>query len=175
MPGVSPRWLQNAPSSGSVGVLFGTVRIVVVSLAMGLRYAESIKLHSALCGGHSTGGPVRRPVPGLAAGWLRLLSIARLSGPSITNYTSIRYVQVLNCTIYEMASNPTRIECRTWKRCCSGPRRSWPPQPQGREAETALRRPKKPTPVGNALDMPTSVRSLFARETVEPSLRRKSK
>ena len=28
---------------------------------------------------------------------------------------------------------------------------------------------------GNALDMPTSVRSLFARETVEPSLRRKSK
>jgi len=42
-------------------------------------------------------------------------------------------------------------------------------------AETALRRPKKPTPVCNAPDMPTSVRSLFARETVEPSLRRKSK
>jgi hypothetical protein len=30
-------------------------------------------------------------------------------------------------------------------------------QPQGREAETALRRPKKPTPVCNAPDMPTSV------------------
>jgi hypothetical protein len=28
---------------------------------------------------------------------------------------------------------------------------------------------------GNAPDMPTSVRSLFARETVEPSLRRRSK
>ena len=28
---------------------------------------------------------------------------------------------------------------------------------------------------GSAPDMPTSVRSLFARETVEPSLRRKSK
>jgi len=48
-------------------------------------------------------------------------------------------------------------------------------QPQGREAEAALRRPNKPTPVCNAPDMPTSVRSLFARETVEPSLRRKSK
>jgi hypothetical protein len=42
-------------------------------------------------------------------------------------------------------------------------------------AETAWRRPKKPRPVCNAPDMPTSVRSLFAKETVEPSLRRKSK
>jgi hypothetical protein len=48
-------------------------------------------------------------------------------------------------------------------------------QPQGRVAEPALRRPNKPTPACNALDMPTSVRSLFAKETVEPSLRRKSK
>jgi hypothetical protein len=48
-------------------------------------------------------------------------------------------------------------------------------QPQGRVAEAALRRPKKPRPVCNGPDMPTSVRSLFARETVEPSLRRKSK
>jgi hypothetical protein len=48
-------------------------------------------------------------------------------------------------------------------------------QPQGRVAEAALRRPKKPKPACNALDMPTSVKSLFARETVEPSLRRKSK
>jgi hypothetical protein len=48
-------------------------------------------------------------------------------------------------------------------------------QPQGREAQAALRRPKKPRPVCNAPDTPTSVRSLFARETVEPSLRRKSK
>jgi hypothetical protein len=48
-------------------------------------------------------------------------------------------------------------------------------RPQGREAEAAWRRPKKPKPVCNEPDMPTSVRSLFARETVEPSLRRKSK
>jgi hypothetical protein len=48
-------------------------------------------------------------------------------------------------------------------------------QPQGREAEPTWRRPKKPKPGCNAPDMPTSVRSLFARETVEPSLRRKSK
>jgi len=48
-------------------------------------------------------------------------------------------------------------------------------RPQGRVAEPALRRPKKPKPVCNEPDMPTSVRSLFAREAVEPSLRRKSK
>jgi hypothetical protein len=32
----------------------------------------------------------------------------------------------------------------------------WPPQPQGRVAEPGLRRPKKPAPVCNAPDMPTS-------------------
>jgi hypothetical protein len=52
--------------------------------------------------------------------------------------------------------------------------RGCPNRKAGR-AEAALRRPKKPRLVCNALDMPTSVRSLFAREAVEPSLRRKSK
>jgi hypothetical protein len=52
--------------------------------------------------------------------------------------------------------------------------RGRPDRKAGR-AETALRRPKKPRPGGNIPDMPTSVRSLFAKETVEPPLRRKSK
>ena len=71
--------------------------------------------------------------------------------------------------MYRADLNPSRNECRTWKRCqVSGPRCSWPPQPQGRVAETALRRPKKPTPMCNAPDMPTSVRSFMARKYVEP-------
>ena len=71
--------------------------------------------------------------------------------------------------VYRADLNPSRNECRTWKRCqSSGPRCSWPPQPQGRVAETALRRPRKPTPVCNAPDMPTSVRSFMARKYVEP-------
>ena len=49
------------------------------------------------------------------------------------------------------------------------------PNRKAGRAEAALRRPNKPRPGCNAPDMPTSVRSLFARETVEPSLRRKSK
>ena len=50
-------------------------------------------------------GLVHRPVPGLPAGWFRLLSIARLLGPSITNYTSTIKVQVQKSNIYEMASS----------------------------------------------------------------------
>ena len=57
----------------------------------------------------------------------------------------------------------SRIECRTWKGCLSGPRRSWPPQPQGREAEPAWRRPKKPMPACNVTDMPTSARCRMAQ------------
>ena len=41
-------------------------------------------------------------------------------------------------------------------------------QPQGRVVDRALRRPKKPMPVCNAPDMPTSVRSFMARKYVEP-------
>jgi hypothetical protein len=50
-------------------------------------------------------GLVHRPVPGLPAGWFRLLSTARLLGPSITNYTSMTKVQVQNSNVYEMASS----------------------------------------------------------------------
>jgi hypothetical protein len=49
------------------------------------------------------------------------------------------------------------VECRTWKGCGPGPRRSWSPQPQGRAAGAALGWPKKPRPVCNEPDMPTSV------------------
>ena len=41
-------------------------------------------------------------------------------------------------------------------------------QPQGRVVDRALRRPKKPMPVCNAPDMPTSVRSFMAKKYVEP-------
>ena len=50
-------------------------------------------------------GLVHRPVPGLPAGWLRLLSIAGLSDPSITTYTSSTTVQGPILTVYEMASS----------------------------------------------------------------------
>src|SRR5258706_14789212 len=49
------------------------------------------------------------------------------------------------------------------------PVRGHPNRKAGR-AKAALRGPKKPKPVCNGPDRPTSVRSLFARETVEPSL-----
>jgi len=49
-------------------------------------------------------GHAHRPVPGLPAGWFRLLSIVRLLSPSITNYTSMTKVQVQKLNIYEMAS-----------------------------------------------------------------------
>jgi hypothetical protein len=49
-------------------------------------------------------GLVHRPVPGLPARSFPLFSIARLSGPSITTYSSMTKVQALNSTIYEMAS-----------------------------------------------------------------------
>jgi hypothetical protein len=49
--------------------------------------------------------PVHRPVPDPPAGWFRVLSTARLSGPSITTYRSRPKVPELNSTIYEMASN----------------------------------------------------------------------
>ena len=49
------------------------------------------------------------------------------------------------------------VECRTWKSCGPGPRGSWSPEPQGRAAGAALGGPKKPKPVGNEPDMPTSV------------------
>jgi hypothetical protein len=57
-------------------------------------------------------GPVHRPVPRRAARWFQLFSIARLSGPSITTYTPMVKVQVLNCTIYEMGSSLTRAKSR---------------------------------------------------------------
>ena len=71
---------------------------------------------------------VHRPVPGLPAGWLRLFSIARLLGPSITNYTSMSYVQVLNRTIYEMASITFRSSTRgrySLSGRCLGEHRNW--------------------------------------------------
>jgi hypothetical protein len=87
---------QNAPSAGSAGAPFGTVRTAAVNLATVLRCAESIKRHSTLYADHSRDGRVHRPVPGLPAGWVRLLAIARLLSPSITNYTSMTKVQVQN-------------------------------------------------------------------------------
>jgi hypothetical protein len=39
----------------------------------------------------------------------------------------------------------------------------------------SMEKTEQAKPACNAPDTPTSVRSLFARETVEPSLRRKSK
>jgi hypothetical protein len=50
-------------------------------------------------------GHVRRPGPDLPAGWLSQFSIVRLSGPSITTYTSDRKDPENNSTIYEMGSN----------------------------------------------------------------------
>ena len=97
--------LQNAPSSGSGGAPFGTVRTVAVSPATARRCAGSTKLHLALCADRSTGDRVHRPVPGLPAGWFRLLAIARLLSPSITNYTSTTKVQVQKLNIYEMVSS----------------------------------------------------------------------
>src|SRR5262245_44323850 len=40
--------------------------------------------------------------------------------------------------------------------------------------ETAMRGSNKPTPFCNRADMPTSIGSLFARESVEPSTQRKA-
>src|SRR5437870_561849 len=77
--------------------------------------------------------------------------------------------------VSQSGPNLSRIECRTWKGCLSGPRRSWPPQPQGREAEPAWRRPKKPMPPCNVTDMPTSARCRMARKHVEPPPTGKSK
>jgi hypothetical protein len=57
------------------------------------------------------------------------------------------------------AKRLTRRVCKTWKSCALGPRESWSPQPQGRVNGAACRRPKKPRPVCNGLDMPTSARS----------------
>jgi hypothetical protein len=45
--------------------------------------------------------------------------------------------------------------------------------PQGGSRATALRGPKKPRPVCNAPDMPTSVWSEMAREHVEPHMNRR--
>ncbi len=56
------------------------------------------------------------------------------------------------------------VECRTWKSCWPGSRRSWSPQPQGREAGAALGWPKKPRPVCNEPDRPTSVWPRTARK-----------
>jgi hypothetical protein len=50
-------------------------------------------------------GHVRRPGPDLPAGWLSQFSIVRLSGPSITTYTSDRKDPENNSTIYEMGSS----------------------------------------------------------------------
>src|SRR5437867_2311800 len=91
------------------GARFGTARTAAASLATAPQCLESIKLHSTLCGDHSMDGLVHRPVPGLPAGWLRLLSIAGLSDPSITTYTSSTTVQGPISTVYEMASRIFRI------------------------------------------------------------------
>jgi len=50
-------------------------------------------------------GLVHRPVPDLPAGWFRLSSTARRSGPSITTYTSMAKVQGQNSTVCEMSSS----------------------------------------------------------------------
>jgi len=42
-------------------------------------------------------------------------------------------------------------------------------------SELSMEKAEKANASANPLDMPTSARSLFAREAVEPSLRRKSK
>src|SRR2546426_8655840 len=86
-----------------------------------------------------------------------------------------RRTHTQNCRCSRADLNPSCIECKTWKGCCSGPRDGWPPQPQGREAEAALRRPKKPRPVCNGPDMPTSARCRMARKHVEPLPTGKSK
>jgi hypothetical protein len=54
--------------------------------------------------------------------------------------------ELRDCRCRRADLNPSRIECRTWKRCALGPRSSWSPQPQGRAESAALRRPKKPRP-----------------------------
>src|SRR5271170_800408 len=81
------------------------LHIATAGLARALRFAESIKLRSTLYVGHSRDDHVHRPAPHQAAGCFQLFSIALLSSPSITTYTSTRKVQVLKCTIYEMGSS----------------------------------------------------------------------
>src|SRR5262245_337816 len=76
--------LQSAPSSGSGGAPFGTIHTVGANLATAPQCAESITLRSTPFDVRSMDGLVHRPVPDLPAGWLRLLPIAGLSGPSIT-------------------------------------------------------------------------------------------
>ncbi len=68
-------------------------------------------------------GLVHRPVPDPPARWFQLSSIARLSVPSITTYTSMLKVQVQNSTIYEMTSKIVEAfpinhapNCAFWKR-----------------------------------------------------------
>ena len=67
-----------------------------------------------------------------------------------------------NCRCSRAHLNPPVSNAEHGKAVASGPRRSWPPQ-QGREAEPAWRRPKKPMPPGNVTDMPTSARCRMAQ------------
>src|SRR5438876_7105197 len=62
-----------------------------------------------------------------------------------------------DCRCSRAHLNPPVSNAEHGKAVASGPRRSWPPQ-QGREAEPAWRRPKKPMPPGNVTDMPTAAR-----------------
>src|SRR5579872_467254 len=55
------------------------------------------------------GDHAHRPVPDLPARWLKQYSIARLSSPSITTYTSMAKVQEQNSTIYEMGSKNVNL------------------------------------------------------------------
>ena len=73
--------------------------------------------------------------------------------------------------------NPSRDKRGTWKsRLKSNPALAVPRQAHRKAGpgEAALRRSNKPRPLCNGVDTPTSIWSLFARESIEPSSRGKA-
>ena len=99
----------------------------------------------------------------------RLLKAQAQTGPAVKIGSSNVARREGRTAGVQSGPNPSREECRTWKS------RSYPAwmvsRPVNRKAgsgEAAWRGSKKLRPVCNGSDMPTSIRSVVARESVEP-------